>query len=71
MILDSLKQCLSENNIDETIILETYRKADLDLNNSNFDTSFSGCTCVALIRYEKSLFCINLGDSKAIMDKGC
>ena len=70
IILDSLKQCLDDGKIDETVILETYRKIDMELDNSNFDTSFSGCTCVSLVRHDHSLFCINLGDSKAIMVKG-
>lgn len=68
--LDALCQSLDEHKIDETIILETYRKIDLELENSNFDISFSGCTCVALLRYENNLFCISLGDSRAVMAKG-
>lgn len=51
IILDSLKQILNEGKIDENIILETYRKIDLELDHSNFDTSFSGCTCVAVIKH--------------------
>lgn len=51
IILDSLKQCLNEGRIDENIILETYRKIDLELDNSNLDTSFSGCTCVAIVKH--------------------
>lgn len=41
----------------------------MELDNSNFDTSFSGCTCVTVLRIDNNLFCINLGDSKAIMAK--
>lgn len=65
-----MKQCLNDDKIDETVILEAYRKIDLELDNSNFDTSFSGCTCVAVVRHGHSLFCINIGDSKAILAKG-
>lgn len=60
---------MNENNIDEAIIIETYRKVSLDLEESSIDITNSGCTCVSIIRFENKLICISLGDSRAILYK--
>ena len=50
-----------------SIIKEIYQKADEELSNQNFNSKFSGTTCVVVFQIGHKLICSNVGDSRAIL----
>ena len=56
---------LKKNNF--SIIKEIYQKADEELSNQNFNSKFSGTTCVIVFQIGHKLICSNVGDSRAIL----
>ena len=56
---------LKKNNF--SIIKDIYQKADKKLLNQNFNSNFSGSTCVIVFQIGNKLICSNVGDSRAIL----
>ena len=56
---------LKKNNY--SIIKDIYQKADKKLLNQNFNSNFSGSTCVIVFQIGNKLICSNVGDSRAIL----
>ena len=56
---------LKKNNY--SIIKDIYQKADKKLLNQNFNSNFSGSTCVIVFQIGNNLICSNVGDSRAIL----
>ena len=50
-----------------SIIKDIYQKADKKLLNQNFNSNFSGSTCVIVFQIGNKLICSNVGDSRAIL----
>jgi serine/threonine protein phosphatase PrpC len=40
------------------------------MDNSGIDIAFSGCTFISVIIIDSNVYCINVGDSKAILCQG-
>ena len=56
---------LKKNNF--AIIKDIYQKADKKLPDQNFNSNFSGSTCVIVFQIGNKLICSNVGDSRAIL----
>ncbi len=56
--------------MDANIIKTIFKKAQMELQNSGLDNSFSGCTCIAVIFYDHNIYCVSVGDSRAILCQG-
>ena len=50
-----------------SIIKDIYQKADKKLLTQNFNSNFSGSTCVIVFQIGNKLICSNVGDSRAIL----
>ena len=60
---------LKKNEYD--ILKRAFRHAERDLGkNEEIDANFSGTTCVMVFQIGERLICANVGDSRAIIDKG-
>ena len=55
---------LKSNNYQ--IIVRAYIECDMALQNANFDSKESGCTCNLIINIGNHIICANTGDSRAI-----
>ena len=63
--LDELYLKLKYNNFG--IINEIFVNAEKELYNEEFDSNFSGTTCIIVFQIGKNLICANSGDSRAIL----
>ena len=63
--LDELYFKLKHNNFG--IINEIFVNAEKELYNEEFDSNFSGTTCIIVIQLGENLICANSGDSRAIL----
>lgn len=46
------------------------KKTEIELDLSGIDIAFSGSTFICIVIYENSIFCISIGDSRAILSQG-
>ena len=66
---DAVYYRLKKNEYD--ILKRAFRHAERDLGkNEDIDANFSGTTCVMVFQIGERLICANVGDSRAIIDKG-
>ena len=56
---------LKKNNF--SIIKDIYQEIDNELLNQNFNSNFSGTTCIIVFQIGDKLICSNVGDSRAIL----
>ena len=63
--LDELYFILKNNNFN--LINEIFVNAEKELYNEEFDSNFSGTTCIIVIQLGQKLICANSGDSRAIL----
>ena len=63
--LDELYFKLKINNF--ALIQEIFVNAEKELYNEEFDSNFSGTTCIIVIQLGEKLICANSGDSRAIL----
>ena len=63
--LEELYFKLKHNNYE--IINEIFVNAEKELYNEEFDSNFSGTTCIIVIQLGEKLICANSGDSRAIL----
>jgi serine/threonine protein phosphatase PrpC len=56
---------LKKNNF--SIIKDIYQEIDNELLNQNFNSNFSGTTCIIVFQIGDKLICSNIGDSRAIL----
>ena len=56
---------LKKNNY--KIINDIFINAEKELYNEDFDSNFSGTTCIIVIEIEEHIICANCGDSRAIL----
>jgi serine/threonine protein phosphatase PrpC len=62
---EAIYKKFKENNC--KIITQAFISADKKIQNMEFDTSESGCTCCLTIHIGKHIMCANTGDSRAIV----
>ena len=62
---EAIYKKFKENNC--KIITQAFISADKKIQNMEFDTSESGCTCCLIIHIGKHIMCANTGDSRAIV----
>lgn len=60
-MLNTDECCIAFNN--------AFLNCNEELFNSNLDIRFSGSTCVSILTLGQKLFCINVGDSRAMVCK--
>ena len=63
--LKEIYELLKKGNF--ALIKNIYQNTDKELNNKNFNSNFSGTTCVIVFQVGKKLICSNVGDSRAIL----
>ena len=63
--LDELYFILKNNNF--SLINKIFVNAEKELYNEEFDSNFSGTTCIIVIQLGQKLLCANTGDSRAIL----
>ena len=69
-ILELLLEAITENRLDTTIIKQLLRKVEIELDLFGIDIAFSGCTLIGVVIHDNLVYCINVGDSKAILCRG-
>lgn len=68
--LELLLEAIAENKLDTTIIKQLLRKVEIELDLFGIDIAFSGCTLIGVVIHDNLVYCINVGDSKAILCQG-
>ena len=63
--IEEIYQKLKHNNFE--IINELFVNAEKELYNQEFDSNFSGTTCIMVIQLGEKIICANSGDSRAIL----
>ena len=63
--LEEIYSLLKED--DFNIIKTIYQKTDKELQEQNFNSNFSGSTCVIVFQVGEKIICANVGDSRAIL----
>ena len=63
--LEDIYNLLKKDNF--SIIKTIYQKTDKELSKQNFNSNFSGTTCVIVFQVGKKIICANVGDSRAIL----
>ena len=63
--LNEIYELLKKDNF--AIIKNIYQQTDKELTNQNFNSNFSGTTCVIVFQVGEKLICSNVGDSRAIL----
>lgn len=56
--------------MDTYTIRNALKKTEIEMDNSGIDIAFSGCTFLSVIILDSNVYCINVGDSKAILCQG-
>jgi len=56
-------------DIDNEILIESFKKTNEDILLSNIDVTYSGTTLVLVLLVGNSLICANVGDSRAVLGK--
>lgn len=61
---------VNEHKLDSHAIRNALKRTEIELDNSAIDVAFSGCTFLSVIISDNNVYCINVGDSKAILCQG-